>query len=151
MRIRVAAVGRSGRSPEAELCATYIQRIHAWPVEIREVEAKGRHGAGPDAEAVLLRATIPEDAHVVCLDPGGKALGSIQFARLLDRWAVESVRHLVFLIGGANGLSADLVASARLSLSFGEMTWPHLLARAMLVEQLYRAQQILAGHPYHRA
>jgi 23S rRNA (pseudouridine1915-N3)-methyltransferase len=151
MRIRIAAVGRSRRSPEADLCATYIQRIHAWPVEIKEVEAKGSRGEGQVAEASLLRSAIPAGAFVVCLDPGGKPLGSVQFARLLDRWAGESVRQLAFVIGGADGLSPDLVASAGLSMSLGEMTWPHLLARAMLVEQIYRAQQILAGHPYHRA
>ncbi len=151
MRIRIAAVGRSRRSPEAALCATYIQRIHTWPVEMTEVEAKGGRNVGSVAEAAALRAAVPPQSTIVCLDAGGKALDSVQFARQLDKWAVEPVRQLVFLIGGADGLTDDLLNSARLCLSLGEMTWPHKLARVMLVEQLYRAQQILAGHPYHRA
>ncbi len=150
MRIRVAAVGRARRAPEGQLCDAYLKRIRTWGIELREVEVRGGRD-GPVAEAAALRSAIPVGAHLVALDPGGRTLDSLEFAQVLDRWAVRPVDHLVFLIGGADGLSPDLLKEAAFRLSLGSMTWPHLLARVMLVEQIYRAQQILAGHPYHRA
>ncbi len=102
-------------------------------------------------EAELLLAALPEGARVVTLDAAGKALTSPQLADLIARWRDDGTRDLAFVIGGAEGLDEGLRRRADLTLSLGRMTWPHLLVRAMLAEQLYRAQQILAGHPYHRS
>ena len=99
----------------------------------------------------LLQAAMPERATVVALDGTGKSQSSEGFARRLGRWRDDGIADLAFMIGGANGLHGDLVQKAQLTLSLGAMTWPHLLARAMLMEQLYRAHTILSGHPYHRA
>ena len=101
-------------------------------------------------EAELLLAAVPDDALLVALDERGKALTSAAFAERLQRWRIEGPKSLAFVIGGADGLPQPVVQRARFALSLGAMTWPHLLARILLLEQLYRAQQILAGHPYHR-
>jgi len=152
MRITICAVARTRRGPTAEICQTYQKRL-PWYVTIREVEArknlKGDKRLG--AETQLLRDTIPSGATVIALDREGKTLSSKAFAKLVGRWQDEGVGDIAFLIGGADGLRRDLVQTAQLVLSFGDMTWPHLLARAMLMEQLYRAHTILTGHPYHRA
>ncbi|MDA1100970.1 MAG: 23S rRNA (pseudouridine(1915)-N(3))-methyltransferase RlmH [Proteobacteria bacterium] len=152
MRISICAVGRARGNPAAEICQTYLQRL-SWPVDIREVEVR-KNLAGENlalGEAELLRAAMPARAIVVALDGKGKALSSATFAQRLGRWRDDGVADLAFAIGGANGLHPDLTRTADLVLSLGAMTWPHLLARAMLMEQLYRAQTILSGHPYHRA
>ena len=94
---------------------------------------------------------VPDGAVMIVLDERGDSLTSTQFAQQLQRWRDDGVAELAFLIGGANGLDAKVRKSAQLVLSFGRVTWPHLLMRALLAEQLYRAQQILDGHPYHRA
>ncbi len=152
MRITICAVARTRSGPTAEICQTYQTRW-PWDVTIREVEArkylKGDKRLG--AETQLLRDTIPSGATVIALDREGKTLSSKAFAKLVGRWQDEGVGDIAFLIGGADGLRRDLVQTAQLVLSFGDMTWPHLLARAMLMEQLYRAHTILTGHPYHRA
>lgn len=101
-------------------------------------------------EGERLIAAVPTGARVVALDERGKSLDSPAFAALLKRWQDEGVGDLAFVIGGAEGLSGALLARADLTLSFGPMTWPHLLVRVLLAEQLYRAQCILDGHPYHR-
>ena len=98
----------------------------------------------------MFRAVLPRDALVVCLDGGGVAMPSEAFARSLARWR-EAGRPVAFLVGGAEGLDRSLLAVADATLSLGPQTWPHMLARIMLVEQLYRSQSIAAGHPYHRA
>lgn len=130
----------------------YAHRLRP-PVALKEIEAKGRLGGQTlrEAEAVLLWQAVPPGAATVALDEGGKALASAALAARLGRWRDEGRAEIVFLIGGADGLLPDLCARSDLTLSLGAMTWPHLLARVMLAEQLYRAQQILAGHPYHRA
>ena len=101
-------------------------------------------------EGELLLGAVPAKAVLVALDRRGKVLDSEGFARRLARWRDDSVSDVAFLIGGADGHGEPLLKKAALVLSFGAMTWPHLLARAMLAEQIYRAQQLLAGHPYHR-
>ena len=152
MRITICAVGRARGNPASEICQSYAQRL-PWPVEIREVEVR-KNLSGEKlalAEADLLRAAMPDRATVVALDGTGKALSSEAFAERLGRWRDDGVADLAFAIGGANGLHPELPRMADLTLSLGAMTWPHLLVRAMLMEQLYRAHTILAGHPYHRA
>ena len=139
MRLHVIARGKIGRSPEAELVARYEKRI-PWPVKLTELPETG--------------GTIPEPltpCRTVLLDERGQDLSSEQFAAILSRWRDDGVREARFVIGAADGHGEGERASADLLLAFGKATWPHLLARAMLLEQLFRATAILAGHPYHRA
>ena len=138
MLIHLIARGKIGRGPEAELVERYLKRI-AWPVKITELPESG--GKAPAA---------PPGAVTILLDEKGEALGSLDFARRLERWRDEGKREARFLIGGADGFGDTERASADLLLAFGKATWPHLLARAMLAEQLFRATSILANHPYHR-
>jgi 23S rRNA (pseudouridine1915-N3)-methyltransferase len=152
VKLLIACIGRAARSPERDLYDHYANRIR-WPLALREVEEKRKLPAAQliPREGELLLDTVPPKALLVALDRRGKALDSETFARLLERWRDESVSDVAFLIGGADGHGEALLKKAALILSFGAMTWPHLLARAMLAEQIYRAQQFLAGHPYHRA
>ena len=132
------ARGRIGRSPEADLVARYLKRI-VWPTRVTELPDTG--GKLPALEAQTVR---------VLLDEKGDVLGSLDFARRLERWRDTGTREVRFLIGAADGFGDAERAEADLLLSFGRATWPHMLARAMLAEQLFRATSILAGHPYHR-
>lgn len=146
--IQILAVGRMREGPEAVLFARYAERLRP-PVRLREIaEAVGDQAKRREAQALI--AALPERAYAVALDMEGDAPGSAGFARLLERW-LGFARPVCFLIGGADGLDGTVIARADAVLSLGPMTWPHLLARAMLAEQLYRAQSQLAGHPYHRA
>ncbi len=151
MRITLAAVGRDKSGPTRDLYEHYIKRLN-WPFSLREVEERKPL---PTAqlklrEAELLRAAIPKASTLVVLDERGKNLSSPEFAQMIGQWRDEGVQDLAFVIGGADGLDESLRAAAARSLSFGRMTWPHMMVRALLAEQLYRAQSILAGHPYHR-
>lgn len=151
MRITIAAVGRFRNNHLRGLYEDYLARL-AWPVSLKEVVA--RKPLKADAlrmeEGELLMAALPERATLVCLDAGGRALSSTDFAARIRDWRDTGVQDLAFAIGGADGLARALLARADLKLSLGAMTWPHMLARVMLMEQLYRAQTILSGHPYHR-
>ena len=137
MLLHIVARGRIGRGPEAELVERYIKRI-AWPTKLTELPEGGR------------RAPPPPDGVLVLLDEKGEALASSDLARRLERWRDDGVREAQFRIGGADGFSDAERGAADLLLAFGRATWPHLLARAMLAEQLFRATSILANHPYHR-
>ena len=151
MKLLIACIGRASRGPERDLYEHYAGRIR-WPLALRELEEK-RKLPPPQMisrEGELLLGAVPAKAVLVALDRRGKVLDSEGFARRLARWRDESVSDVAFLIGGADGHGEPLLKKADLVLSFGAMTWPHLLARAMLAEQIYRAQQLLAGHPYHR-
>ena len=152
MKLTIAAIGRSGRGPERDLYDHYAGRIR-WPLALRELEEKRKLPAVElmRREGELLLGAVPAGAVLVALDRRGKALDSEAFARQLGRWRDDSVSDIAFLIGGADGHAEPLLKKAALVLSFGPMTWPHQLARAMLAEQIYRSQQLLAGHPYHRA
>lgn len=149
-------MGRLRAGPEKTLFDDYAERaaktgraIGLGPVSLYEVE--DRSGGGPAAEGVLLGKAIPKSARVVALDERGRHVTSPDFAERLAEWRDTGVPSVAFLIGGADGLARDLVSEADLVLSFGKMVWPHMLARVMLAEQLYRAASILAGSPYHRA
>jgi 23S rRNA (pseudouridine1915-N3)-methyltransferase len=152
MRLTIAAVGRARSGPLRDLFDDYAGRS-AWPLSLCEVEArKGLAGAAlKREESALLLAAVPAGAAVVALDERGRDLDSAGFARLLGRWRDEGRGDAAFLIGGADGHDEAVRDRADLLLSFGRLTWPHMLARAMLAEQIYRAQTILSGHPYHRA
>ena len=152
MKLTIAAIGRSGRGPERDLYDHYAGRIR-WPLALRELEEKRKLPAAElmRREGDLLLGAVPAGAVLVALDRRGKAMDSEAFARQLGRWRDGSVSDVAFLIGGADGHAEPLLKKAALVLSFGPMTWPHQLARAMLAEQIYRSQQLLIGHPYHRA
>ena len=138
MLLHIVARGRIGRGPEAELVDRYVKRL-TWPVRLTELPDTG--GRMPPVEG---------QTRIVMLDETGEMLGSRAFADRLGRWREEAVRETRFLIGAADGFDDAERANADLLLSFGRATWPHLLARAMLAEQLWRAVSILANHPYHR-
>ena len=138
MLLHIVARGKIGRSPEAELVQRYLKRI-SWPTKVSELPDRG--GALPEAAAACV---------TVVLDERGAALGSTAFARKLEGWRDGGKREVRFLIGAADGHDAEMRAGADLLLSFGPATWPHMMARAMLAEQLFRATSILANHPYHR-
>ena len=138
MLLHIIARGKIGRSPEAELTDRYLKRI-AWPVKLTELPDRG--GNLPSAQPNCV---------TVLLDERGDAMSSMALAKILERWRDAGRREARFLIGAADGHSDRDRAEADLLLSFGPATWPHLLARAMLAEQLFRATSILANHPYHR-
>jgi 23S rRNA (pseudouridine1915-N3)-methyltransferase len=136
--LHIIARGKIGRSPEAELVERYVKRL-TWPHRLTELPDRG--GTVPPALAPSV---------TVLLDERGTALASSELAARLERWRDGGVRECRFVIGAADGHEDAERASADLLLSFGPATWPHMLARAMLAEQLYRATSWLAGHPYHR-
>ena len=138
MLLHIVARGKIGRSPEAELVDRYLKRI-AWPTKVTELPDTG--GKMPE---------LPANSLTVALDERGRALSSAELARKLEGWRDGGKREARFLIGAADGHDEETRASADFLLSFGEATWPHLLVRAMLAEQLFRATSILANHPYHR-
>jgi len=154
MQITIACVGRGGRAKHdaaQSLIQTYTERL-PWPVTIREVEDRrpGPPEQRRQREGALLQAVVPKGAVVVALDEHGRQLTSRDFAGQIAQWRDAGEAGIAFLIGGADGLDPALLAQARLKLAFGAMTWPHLLARVLLLEQLYRAWSLLNNHPYHR-
>lgn len=156
MRVHICAVGRLRAGPERDLLDDYLTRfdrtgraLSLGPISVHEVEDK--KGLGSDAEAVLLERALPQNALIAILDERGKVMPSPDFANTLAGWRDDGQSDVAFIIGGADGIAKSLRAKAQFRLSFGAMVWPHLLARVMLSEQLYRAATILAGSPYHRA
>ena len=138
MLLHIVARGKIGRSPEAELVERYLQRI-SWPTRVTELPDSG--GKIPE---------LPANSATIVLDERGEALTSTKLAATFEAWRDGGKREARFLIGAADGHGEDVRRSADLLLSFGPATWPHLLVRAMLAEQLFRAVSILANHPYHR-
>jgi len=159
MRVIVIAVGRMKQGPERELAERYRKRFDEIGrklgfrgLAVHEIsESRAREGTARIAEeAAAITASIPENSVLVTLDERGENIDSAGLARHLGRFRDLSVASIVFVIGGADGLSPDLRRKQRLGLAFGAATWPHQMVRVMLLEQLYRAATILAGHPYHR-
>ncbi|MBX9650140.1 MAG: 23S rRNA (pseudouridine(1915)-N(3))-methyltransferase RlmH [Xanthobacteraceae bacterium] len=160
MRLVVVSIGRLKQGPERELAERYRERfddigrkLGFRGLEIHEIpESRARDAATRIAEeAAAISAAIPEKSALVALDERGKSIDSATFARQLGGWRDEGVANTIFTIGGADGLSPDLQRKAKLRFAFGSATWPHQMVRVMLLEQIYRAATILAGHPYHRA
>jgi len=160
MRLLILAVGLARGTREGALCDEFCQRAGAmgkrlgFPAvtvqeagvsKLRDVNARIRE------EGERLAGRIPEQAHVICLDAKGKGMTSDAFAEMLGAMRDAGARDLAFLIGGPDGLNPGPKVKPGRSLAFGPQTWPHLLVRSMLAEQIYRAMTILAGHPYHRA
>ena len=155
MRVRICAVGRMRQGPERLLTTDYLERfersgraLSLGPATIIEVEDK--KGGGMQAEAALLERAIPSGSLICILDERGKRLSSPDFATMLASWRDQGRQDIAFVIGGADGIDPTLRTKADAAISFGAMVWPHMLVRAMLAEQLYRAASILAGAPYHR-
>ena len=138
MLLHIVARCRIGRSPEADLVDRYMKRI-VWPTKVSEL---------PDTGGKI--PLVGEQTKRILLDEKGETLSSTQFALKLERWRDDGVREARFMIGAADGFDDAARDEADLLFSFGRATWPHLLARAMLAEQLFRATSILANHPYHR-
>jgi len=151
LRLTVVAVGKIRGTPYEALLHDYLRRFTS-PIAVTEVDE--RKTLSPiqlrQREGEMLAEKIPPASFVVALDPRGKIFSSENLATFVQQRQDDGTRDMAFIIGGADGLSDDILARTQLRLSLGAMIWPHLLARVMLVEQLYRAQQILAGHPYHR-
>ena len=139
MRLHVIARGKIGRSPEADMVDRYARRI-TWPLRITELPETGGTAPAPLTPA-----------REVLLDERGAVLTSEEFAALLSRWRDQGVREARFHIGAADGHGDEARGAADQLLCLGAMTWPHMLARVMLAEQLWRATSIIAGHPYHRS
>lgn len=150
MQVRVIAVGKLKNSPEQDLCDRYLNRMHPTPI-IKEVEEKRNFPTNirKKREGSLILQSCPVSTILIALDEGGKQETSLGFAETM-RSAIREGQDLTYIIGGADGLSGEVLKNVSQKLSLSRMTWPHALARAMLLEQLYRAQQILVGHPYHR-
>jgi 23S rRNA (pseudouridine1915-N3)-methyltransferase len=153
VRIGLAAIGKLGQAPEALLARDWAERATAQgralglgPVEIHEVDPR-KAGKAAEGEALLEAC---RDAYLIAMDEHGRALSSRELAARLAKLRDEGERRVAFVIGGADGLSPQVLSAARLTLAFGPQTWPHALVRAMLAEQVYRAVTILAGSPYHR-
>jgi 23S rRNA (pseudouridine1915-N3)-methyltransferase len=160
MRLVVISIGRLKQGPERELAERYRERfddigrkLGFRGLSIQEIpESRARDSATRvSEEAAAILAAIPAKSALVALDERGDNIDSSAFARHLGRWRDEQIPDTIFAIGGADGLSPELRRKAKLSIAFGSATWPHQMVRVMLLEQIYRAATILAGHPYHRA
>jgi 23S rRNA (pseudouridine1915-N3)-methyltransferase len=148
MKIRIIAVGKLKNSPLLDLCEEYIKRM-SWKISVKEID--GGKGATSAQEAPLILKHLKDGDFLVALDERGETFSSPDFARKIVAWGQQAPgNEITFLIGGADGLTDEIRKNAKFLLSFGKQTWPHMLVRVMLMEQIYRAQQIIAGHPYHR-
>jgi 23S rRNA (pseudouridine1915-N3)-methyltransferase len=148
MKIRILAVGKMKNSPLLDQCGEYLKRMN-WKVTLQEIDTP--KGATSAQEEPLILKHLKDGALLVALDERGESLASPEFAARLAKWGQQAPgSEVTFLIGGADGLTDSIRKKAKFLLSFGKQTWPHNLVRVMLVEQVYRAQQIIAGHPYHR-
>ena len=159
MRLTIAAVGRSRESPEQALCDLYCERARALAPKlgfskldliIVDTSRAATADARMKDEAETIGRKLPKGPHRIVLDEVGRTMSSEAFAKRLRQLADSGTRDLVFIIGGPDGLAPSLRDSAEERLAFGPQTWPHMLVRAMLAEQIYRALAILSGHPYHR-
>ena len=144
MKVTIAAIGKIKPSPERELYEGYVKRI-PWKIACKEFSASSKA-----REAEQLLAACAGHERVIALDESGKTLSSREFAEQLKSWQQQGISSFAFVIGGADGLDESVLKKAALVWSFGRVTWPHMMVRGMLAEQLYRAVTLIAGHPYHR-
>lgn len=160
MRIAIIAIGKLKQGPERDLAQRYHERFEETGrklgfrgLGIHEIsESRARDAAARSAEeATAVTALISERSALIAMDERGDNIDSATLAKTLGRWRDDQVADTIFMIGGADGLSPELRRKANMRLAFGAATWPHQMVRVMLLEQLYRAATILAGHPYHRA
>lgn len=150
MKILVAAIGKAKASPERELFEAYIRRL-PWKAQCREFDVKLQDPIKRKSkEGELLLEACQGYDRIIALDEAGKTLSSREFADQLKHWQGQGSSSFAFVIGGADGLAPELLKKANLVWSFGRVTWPHMLVRALLAEQLYRAHSLISSHPYHR-
>ena len=155
MKIAISAVGRLRNSPEKELVDDYLSRFSKlskpFGLSLNSViEIEDKKGGGPISEAKLLMKNFQRNSKIIALDERGEALSSKEFTKDLSNWAADGIGYCHIVIGGPYGLDKSLLEKSNLKISFGKMVWPHMLARVMIAEQLYRSATILAGNPYHR-
>jgi 23S rRNA (pseudouridine1915-N3)-methyltransferase len=150
MRLLIAAIGRIKAGPEQQLFHDYTKRL-PWKVECREFDVKHSDPLQRKArEGEFLLDACQKYERIIALDESGKTLSSREFAQSLGAWQQGGISSFAFLIGGADGLAQPVLKKAHLTWSLGRVTWPHMLVRGLLAEQLYRAHSVLSGHPYHR-
>lgn len=149
-RIDLLVVGQLKKGPYHELQSEFEKRIR-WPLTIHEITSPYKDSkTQQEDEARKLLELMDDNAFIFILDERGDGLRSLDFAQTIDKFGQTGVKHIQFVIGGAEGLTDPIRDKADAMVSFGRQTWPHMMVRIMLLEQIYRAQQILAGHPYHR-
>ena len=151
MKLSIAAIGHGKSAPEHQLALNWFGKL---PYKGQLIETVSKYPAGADRqkdESTRLLAAMPNGAFLVALDPYGKDTSSEDLAKLIQTQRDQGVRDAVFAIGGADGHDQSLLDRADKKIAFGSQTWPHMLFRAMLAEQLYRAEMILINHPYHHA
>ena len=153
MRITILSIGKFENSPHKAVFENYLKRSK-WKIELREMELKNAQNMSVDkikeGEGELILKALRPSSKLILLDERGKQFGSRDFAKLISEFGVNGDSDLTFVIGGADGLAPELLKKNHLKISFGLMTLPHLMVRSVLIEQLYRAQTIICGHPYHR-
>lgn len=153
MRISIIAIGKFENDPQKAVFENYLKRLK-WKIELKELDLKNSKNLSIDevkkGEGELILKALKPSSKLIALDERGENFSSLNFAKLLSGFAVKGDSDISFVIGGSNGLSAELIKKASLKLSFGLMTLPHLMVRSVLIEQLYRAQSIMSNHPYHR-
>ncbi len=153
MKISIISIGKfSKNDPNYDLFLKYQKRL-SWKLELKELEAKGNLQGEvlKMREAELLLGNVPSSAKIIALDEKGRMLSSQEFASSIQNFANNGSSNLAFIIGGADGLGEEVKKKADLVLSFGKMTFPHMMIRSFLAEQIYRANSIINNHPYHRA
>ncbi len=149
-KIDIIACGRMRNSPFVELAEMYMKRSD-WPVHFIEIESKHKEQKTMQRdENARILDSIDTQAVIVALDERGKEFKSLDFAKKLENLMLDGHNHIQFILGGADGLLPEVKEKCDFLMSFGRQTWPHMLARVMLLEQIYRSQQIIKGHPYHR-
>ncbi len=149
MRVSILSLRQKKKDPFRDIAQDYLDKIKKWPASNVEVLHKG--DPDPQSTSRALFSHLPQEAYVVLLDEGGKLLTSTELAEFMHARMVKGCKNLVFVVGGPEGVDSSLRERANLILSFGKTTWPHKLVNLMIVEQLYRVQQILNNHPYHKA
>lgn len=153
MKISIISIGKFENSPHKQVYETYIKRLK-WKVELKELDLKNSQNLSvpkiKEGEGALILKALKPSSKLIVLDEEGKQFSSVAFAKMISDFAVAGDSDLSFVIGGSDGLSEEVLQKSNLKISFGKMTFPHLMVRAILAEQLYRAQSIIAGHPYHR-
>ena len=151
MRITILAVGKIRNSVFNQLYELYVKRLR-WEIILYEIESHNKKSGEEQQkdESMRLITLIPSDACVITLDERGKLLSSRELASWVEQKIEEGTKDICLIIGGPNGLSPDILFKSNLILALGRATWPHLMVRGMIAEQIYRVQQILSGHPYHK-
>ena len=149
--LTLIAVGKLKSGPYRDAFDDYAKRMTTWRLVVRELDVRDHGNAQASAEHTAILSALDPSAPVIVLDERGKTMDSMGFSKWIAQHFEHGATHVQCVIGGADGLNDAIRARAQAIVSFGAMTWPHMLARVMAVEQFYRAQQIHIGHPYHRA